>query len=222
MLQQEKYRPMMTVRAVNRFAYDHFLPALFCLVFALMIATQIRSSLSRGDWLVTARISLNLAFYLLTLALFMIRRPPVGERARPFQAVLAVSATFLPLLFAAQPIHGTSTLLFISGIVTVLGIAWSILSLAALGRCFGLFPEARGLVARGPYRWVRHPLYLGEISASLGVVMAAFSPLTLGLWLVFIGLQVWRSVLEERALSKVFPEYLDYQAKTFRLVPGVW
>ena len=56
-------------------------------------------------------------------------------------------------------------LMLVGELVAVLACLWLLASVLALGRCFGVLPEARGLVTRGPYRTVRHPVYLGEIAA---------------------------------------------------------
>ena len=52
-------------------------------------------------------------------------------------------------------------------VVVILGTLFTIWSLATLGRNFGLFPEVRGLVLRGPYRLVRHPVYLAHLCEML-------------------------------------------------------
>jgi protein-S-isoprenylcysteine O-methyltransferase Ste14 len=93
---------------------------------------------------------------------------------------------------------------------------------AVLGRCFGILPDVRGLVTRGPYRLVRHPLYLGELTAVLGVVLGSRDPLWAGLtWLFCVGLQLVRTGYEERNIRAEFPEYDAYAARTKRLIPGV-
>jgi protein-S-isoprenylcysteine O-methyltransferase Ste14 len=116
-------------------------------------------------------------------------------------------------------------------------------SLLTLGRCFGLFPEARGLVTHGPYRYVRHPVYLGEFISGFGLLLPrlAFSEhyvlrlpfsdaalalnlgaLNLGIFVLFVALQLWRASNEERALTAVFPEYAEYRRRTARLLPGIY
>ena len=45
------------------------------------------------------------------------------------------------------------------------GLIIMVIGLASLGRSFGIMPRARGLVQSGLYRWVRHPIYLGEFLA---------------------------------------------------------
>ncbi|MCB9592441.1 MAG: hypothetical protein H6719_06895 [Sandaracinaceae bacterium] len=70
------------------------------------------------------------------------------------------------------------------------GAALAVTSLLALGRSFAFLPSRRELVVRGPYRWVRHPAYLGELvmlagcalaAPRIGVPLALATALTLGL-----------------------------------------
>jgi protein-S-isoprenylcysteine O-methyltransferase Ste14 len=114
----------------------------------------------------------------------------------------------------------TDSLLASSGVVT-LGTLFTIWSLATLGRCFGLFPEVRGLVLRGPYRLVRHPVYLGELISAVGLLLAKPHPVVWAVFTVFVALQYLRTIYEERALAMVFPgEYSAFQRQVPRLVPG--
>jgi len=79
------------------------------------------------------------------------------------------------------------------------------------------------VIDTGPYRWVRHPGYLGF----LGWILSA--PLLLGSWWAFVpaalslvGLVV-RTALEDRTLRRELPGYAGYAARVrFRLIPGLW
>ncbi|MBU1748982.1 MAG: DUF1295 domain-containing protein, partial [Chloroflexi bacterium] len=108
------------------------------------------------------------------------------------------------------------------GLAGALLTAWSV---AALGRCFGLFPARRGVVASGPYRLVRHPLYAAQALVGLGVCLAggAGAPAwNWPLWAAFVLVQAARAVREERVLGQD-PAYRDYAARVrWRLAPWVW
>jgi protein-S-isoprenylcysteine O-methyltransferase Ste14 len=136
---------------------------------------------------------------------------------------VALVGTFLLNVVAYLPVDDTTSTesLLGSSFVVILGTLFTIWSLATLGRCFGLFPEVRGLVMRGPYRLVRHPVYLGEILSAAGLLLAKPHPLIVLTFLAFVALQFWRTMYEERALTAAFPgEYPAFAARVPRLIPG--
>jgi protein-S-isoprenylcysteine O-methyltransferase Ste14 len=169
--------------------------------------------------------TVTILFLALVVVLFAIRRRGIaGQRATLLSGAIALLGTFLLNVVGYLPIDETTSTdaLLVSIAVVVLGTLFTIWSLATLGRAFGLFPEVRGLVLRGPYRLVRHPVYLGEMTAALGLLIARPHPLTVAVFAVFVALQYWRTVYEERALAAAYPnEYAAYQRQVPRLVPGV-
>jgi protein-S-isoprenylcysteine O-methyltransferase Ste14 len=79
------------------------------------------------------------------------------------------------------------------------------------------------VVSSGPYRYVRHPAYIGMILVVLG------SPIMLGSWWALIPgvisatLVIVRTVMEDKALQAELPGYAEYaQHVRYRLVPGIW
>ena len=84
-------------------------------------------------------------------------------------------------------------------------------------------PRARGqLVTGGPYRWVRHPMYLAVLLGAAGWALC-----TGGVWRALIVVLLvpvlnGKAVLEERLLAARWPEYADYSARTRRFLPGLW
>ncbi|MBN1120206.1 MAG: isoprenylcysteine carboxylmethyltransferase family protein [Anaerolineae bacterium] len=79
------------------------------------------------------------------------------------------------------------------------------------------------VISTGPYRYVRHPGYVGLILQLL------FTPLVLGSWWALIAdgaailLIVLRTVLEDRTLQRELPGYREFTQQTrFRLIPGLW
>jgi len=83
--------------------------------------------------------------------------------------------------------------------------------------------EDQKLLKIGPYKYIRHPLYLGEILRNLGLVSIFSSGY--GILLVFIGtiLLLFRIKMEEEMLIKAFgSEYSDYKKATKRLIPYIY
>ncbi|MCE1163707.1 MAG: isoprenylcysteine carboxylmethyltransferase family protein [Thiomonas sp.] len=90
---------------------------------------------------------------------------------------------------------------------------------------FNIVPEPRQgahLVTTGPYRWVRHPMYVALLLFMAGVAAAAHSPVQWALWLALCVVLNFKAAMEERLLSGVWPEYAGYQRVTRRFIPGVW
>ncbi len=83
-------------------------------------------------------------------------------------------------------------------------------------------PEARRLVTGGPYRFLRHPVYLFEETAVIGLVLPYASVWALLWLLIHLGFQFQRMKNEERVLSSAFPEYADYARRPPRLIPGLY
>jgi protein-S-isoprenylcysteine O-methyltransferase Ste14 len=156
----------------------------------------------------------------LAFALFTVQRAQPHRRARDPRAFVACTVAMLAIVVVAPPAQGTPIGLLITGdVVAVCGCIVILASVLVLGRCFGVLPEARGLVRRGPYRLVRHPVYFGEIAALAGLTLAAPVPRNLVLVAAFIAAQVVRARFEEQALTDAFPEYQHYMETTGRLFP---
>lgn len=207
---------------------------LVALLFALLLMAKWRAlgTLFGSDhqrahdgnyWAVVLNNALQIPF--LALATFLVvRRRPQIQGARRFSGILvALSGTLFPsLLIYDSGAKSRVSVAPLAALLLLVGMIWAIWSLAVLGRCFSTVPEVRGLVTRGPYRWVRHPIYLGEVVATLGVLLPVLSVFHVAIFAMFCGLQLWRTQYEEGGLGATFPEYGDYQRRTARLVPGLW
>jgi protein-S-isoprenylcysteine O-methyltransferase Ste14 len=75
----------------------------------------------------------------------------------------------------------------------------------------------------GPYRFVRHPGYAGNIPPLFGIVLALGSVWTLIPAAVAIIITVIRTALEDQTLQEELPGYRDYtQRVRYRLIPGIY
>ena len=107
-------------------------------------------------------------------------------------------------------------------VLVTLGAALSLVSLLTIGRFFGVRPALRDLVTSGPYRLVRHPIYLSYVVGDIGYNLQEWNSVTLLLVLVGWASLVYRIHAEERLLSQ-HAAWLTYVALVrYRLFPGLW
>lgn len=146
-------------------------------------------------------------------ALYAHRKP--AKRYDRRGIVLGILAALLPLA-APYPAEMPVPVL----IIGLLGYGLVLWSLLALGRSFGIAPADRGLITWGPYRYIRHPMYLGELSLRAALVVTSPQPLLAGALLVaLVIIQIARALREERIIYA----YRTYASRVrYRLIPGVW
>jgi protein-S-isoprenylcysteine O-methyltransferase Ste14 len=85
--------------------------------------------------------------------------------------------------------------------------------------------EDRGheVCTTGPYRFIRHPMYVGVIFALISIPLSLGSYYALILSASAIILFIIRTALEDKTLRAELPGYKDYAQKVrYRLFPGIW
>ena len=153
--------------------------------------------------------------------------PPSGRERAPLVANLVAFGLYLPSLFmfSGRPAGAPAWWLLSAGILlAAAGAAVVVRSRAALGPAWSFVPRAdqgTGLVTTGPYRLVRHPIYLGFTLLALGGAVALGSgPAVLMVLCGIIPTLAWRAHVEERVLGRTFGEqYGTYQKRTKMIVP---
>jgi protein-S-isoprenylcysteine O-methyltransferase Ste14 len=81
--------------------------------------------------------------------------------------------------------------------------------------------EDHEVIESGPYRWVRHPMYLGGMAICAGVASALSTGPTVTAWLLPPVFLVRRIIVEEHVLAESLGErYTDYARDRARLFPG--
>jgi protein-S-isoprenylcysteine O-methyltransferase Ste14 len=165
----------------------------------------------------------GVAFVAMVFVLTIIRCAPKARAAGLLPRVSALLGMNLGLAIALLPPQSIGFELSVLSLLLLLcGLGFSVYAMLHLGRSFSVMAEARRLVMDGPYARIRHPLYLGEQVAMLGMTLqflSAYALLILGLQFAF---QIIRMRNEERVLSGIFPEYSDYKTRTARLIPGLY
>lgn len=78
------------------------------------------------------------------------------------------------------------------------------------------------LVTRGPYRWIRHPMYSAVLLLTGALVLDAPGRGRVVVWLLLLADLVAKLHFEEALLASRFPEYSAYRKRTKRLIPFVY
>ena len=156
---------------------------------------------------------------MLGVILIIIRKPaPVRIGA------VAVLAAFCGTAFPLMVRPGGLQLLpsVASSTCMAAGLALSVASKLYLNRSFGLIASNRGVKAGGPYRFVRHPMYLGYFVTQLGFLSANFSTSNVLIYLAAWSFQILR-IVEEESVLRQDEAYQQFTLRVpSRLIPGVY
>jgi protein-S-isoprenylcysteine O-methyltransferase Ste14 len=152
---------------------------------------------------------------------YLVRRPASAVTQRFGDWMLAFGGTFSPVLLrpdGAHPQWGLSAGLALQ----LVGVLIALWSLTTLGRSFGFAAADRGLVSRGPYAIVRHPVYAAYVLLLAGYLFQSFSVRNALVALLAIGCDVGRIRAEERVLAQN-PAHSAYCRRVrWKMVPGLW
>ena len=189
------------------------------------------------EYFPVAKILGDFTFLLIALS-FGFRIRPRQRAARARDILIPMIAGFWPLtpffLFAAlnaaggawaEPLKNAlefgaiSYGRFATGVLLLtVGNALDVWGYATLFRSFSIVAEARDLKVTGPYRFVRHPVYLGQLFAQAGIwlVLIEFSAVWVAFYAIFAALQLYRSWIEDQVLARAFGEsYRRWKKQTF-------
>lgn len=156
----------------------------------------------------------------LVVALFVIRRFSEQVSRSPFDWFLAIGGTLAFLL--VRPAEGALVPQAVGLFLQMSGLAVQVVGKAVLGRSFGAVAANRGIVTAGPYRVVRHPIYLGYLISHVGFILTNLSLRNALVYGLGYALQIGRIVAEERVLRRD-PAYEAYCTRVrHRLVPGLF
>ena len=220
------------MRRAGGLLFGHALPASIFAFFTTLkggLVLQAASALTTPGFEVSASAVLlfvvqllGLAYYGLLAVLFLIRLPRLGGRRTPWTVAITMFGTFAILTVGVLPDDQPRPWLDGPGAALVgLGLVYSIWALIYLRRSYSLLPESRRLVRGGPYALSRHPLYLGETVAAVGVLIPVAGLLAVELWLMNVAAQLVRIHWEEQVLRAQFPEYESYALQVPRYLPFV-
>ncbi len=111
-------------------------------------------------------------------------------------------------------------------IIELAGVALGIWAIAVMGiGRFNIVPdpkEGSRLVTRGPYRLIRHPMYLSLLLLTLPLVIDTFTIWRAAIWLMLFADLVLKLNYEEALLEKKLDGYSEYKHRSYKLIPFIY
>ncbi|MCK1293033.1 methyltransferase [Bradyrhizobium sp. 30] len=214
---------MSTAALSKNWSYERMMQLLGSMWFMLLaLCAAIRVGSLTDPWPSLVSSFCLAIFYMLVAVLIMTRPPAKAHADGVLPGIAAFVGSYLPwtITFFGKTEQALPNL--VATACVLIGMIMMLVTIRHLGRSFSLVPQARSVVQSGPYRWIKHPLYLAEEIAILGVVLQYLTPLTVIVLVLHIGVQVCRILYEEGLLRRTCPEYSSYEAMRWRLVPYVW
>jgi protein-S-isoprenylcysteine O-methyltransferase Ste14 len=159
---------------------------------------------------------------ILMAAMSLVRIAPKAARVDLDAFLSTIFPVFLlPCLLRADV--ASNGLLAWSGVgLELSGVVLSQVSRVYMGRSFGILPGNRGVVSKGPFALVRHPIYAGWFLLTVGYLTSYPSWMNCLITLATLPFMLWRIRLEEDLLN-ADADYRKYQRMVpYRLVPGVY
>ncbi len=184
----------------------------FLLLFLLHRLAEYRTYLFKPLW--AAETLILLVF----IVAYTVRRDPV-DRARGLREILVpLVGGLMPFALLVTPparaVIGSYFAVRLVFCVMTLSTLFTLWALWSLRRSFSITVEAREVVREGPYRWIRHPVYLGEIVTAGAVATWRFSLANVAIFALFVVVQLARARWEEEKLGRALPRYASYAAAT--------
>jgi protein-S-isoprenylcysteine O-methyltransferase Ste14 len=157
----------------------------------------------------------------LVVILTLVRRPAQLVDRSIIAAVMTTISVAAPPLLRATDLPSLAPDIA-TAFVSAVGVMLVIVGKLTLGRSFGLVPANRGVVSRGPYNIVRHPIYAGYLITHIAFLAAHPGPLNVAIVLIGDTALILRALMEERVLATDV-EYQAYCRRVgWHLVPGVF
>jgi protein-S-isoprenylcysteine O-methyltransferase Ste14 len=162
--------------------------------------------------------------HLLVLGIALTRPPPEVQDLSLTSSIAVVVAYAYPYAQVVYLRWAPGNPVWPGGglMLVLLGAGLGFASLLTLGRWFGVWPAFRGLATRGPYRFVRHPMYLAYALGDIGYNLYEYNLGTVLLVLAGWSSLFFRICAEERVLSRD-AGWSSYVALVrYRVLPGLW
>lgn len=183
----------------------------------LIILAGLTPSFTLVDWIYVLQ-------HLIVLAIALTRAPP-GIRDSSPATMLAVAVSYAypyAQIIYLRSAPGEPAWPEAGLVLVMVSACLSFTSLIALGRLFGVRPALRGVMTKGPYAFVRHPMYLAYVLGDIGYNLQEWNAGTALMVTAGWASLLYRIHAEERVLSRDTRWRPYARAVRYRLLPGLW
>jgi protein-S-isoprenylcysteine O-methyltransferase Ste14 len=193
-----------------------------CLLFSvtgaeLAFLVRFTPTFTYLDWIYISQ-------HLLVLGIAFTRRPPVVQDHSFVSGAAVIGAYAYPYaqMSCVEWMPGTPAWPTAGLVLVTIAAFLSLASLLSLGRSFGVRPALRSLATRGPYHFVRHPMYLSYVLGDIGYNLQEWNSGTIALTLAGWTCLLYRIHAEELVLSRDVQWPAFVARVPYRLLPGIW
>jgi protein-S-isoprenylcysteine O-methyltransferase Ste14 len=137
--------------------------------------------------------------------------------------LVVVQFSCLIILFFTGPVFLHQLIHVIIEIISIILGFWAIF--VTNPQTINVFPDVRKeatFVGIGPYRYIRHPMYLAVILLSLSLTLEKSTLFRIIVLLVLIADLLYKIEYEEKILMNSFKEYKEYRTHTKKLIPFIY
>ncbi|MBU0679055.1 MAG: isoprenylcysteine carboxylmethyltransferase family protein [Verrucomicrobia bacterium] len=139
----------------------------------------------------------------------------------PALLATCIQLAAIAALAMTGPVFAPSPTAILAVISVAIGL-WAVWSMSSIRWHIAPIPPAAGnIVVRGPYRWIRHPMYAAVIGLTLSWIISQPTQVRVATWVILLVVLGVKIRLEERMLLSSFPDYPGYKERTKAIIPFV-
>jgi protein-S-isoprenylcysteine O-methyltransferase Ste14 len=135
-------------------------------------------------------------------------------------ALLFVIVTILYLLISGN-LFSLSPFIIATQLLSVALSVWARRSFQTGQFNIQAEPKEGHVLTRGPYQFIRHPMYAAALLLIWAGILGHLSPVNLIIGVIITGVVAIRIVVEEQYLRTCYPDYAEYSRITKRIIPSI-
>jgi protein-S-isoprenylcysteine O-methyltransferase Ste14 len=147
----------------------------------------------------------------------------MNNRIKSWMFVVVQAVLLLLLIFFTDSsTEPSKSVVILGNVLKIIGFIILLISIYDLRKSLTVMPAPKEhgvLQIKGLYKYVRHPMYVGVLTLSLGIAVSSGSALKYLIVFALYILFTYKARYEEKLLESKYPDYKSYMNKTRRFIP---